>query len=394
MGKVGASGFVVAVYVGACVLPDPHAAGPTPPAASPMATLQITADAPDDWRGWEWLGMPLDAEFRPLASGAVTLFPGAGQPTCVPRSDVSKESRTLQSEEELKASMRVWKIPVGVSGGYGDFHTYGFYRAVQITHQCWINDATPMTPLPPDSPARYYAVQVFYGHSFWRAFQGDNRSLKAALDVPLGQYGTLSPAYENTLRSMTVKWGGRGVRALDGTALFVPPEQLATHYTTADVEEPIVVEYREIPSGEHPPIHVRVDFSKLHIGSTGAFLTLFSHGHCTYWSMRADCKINGQPQTSIPLLGQIDPAQGEGKVNVCAGSQSVDVAGLVTATDRDTLECVVSGEYSREGHKAPLGQATTGPIVVSNIAPSASGHLNGSEANTSYDVAWTMARAP
>src|SRR5262249_47509752 len=153
-----------------------------------------------------------------------------------------------------------------------------------------------MSPAPSD--ARYYAAQVFYGHSFWRMFHGSRQRIEAAIGLALGPYANVSAEHAAATAELVTASGGRGIRAVPGTALFIAPEQLST-YTQADTDEPILIEYREIPSRDHPPRRIRITFGPLQVQATGV-------GHCTGWTMSAVCKVNALPQTTIPLLGQVD----------------------------------------------------------------------------------------
>jgi len=297
-----------------------------------MAAVAITADAPEDLRPPDWLGVPLDENFVPLVNSVGSLFPQAGQPLLQPRGVFYSERKVVTDVKELKANAHAWKIPIGVSGGYASSKTYAFYRAVEIASVVQLNDATPMVQPPPEG-ARYYAEQIFYGYSFWVLVEGEARSLDGAIGLTVGQYGAVSAKGLLARSDLHVTMGGNGFKPNKEDALLAPPEQVSASFHHEGGPYPILVLYREIPSKDRPVRRIGVDFRGLQIGRTGAALAWL--GHDTYWSMKADCSLNGMPQPTVTLLNNTE---------VHSGLNSVAPPTLnIGATDQDVLECVVSG---------------------------------------------------
>jgi hypothetical protein len=109
---------VVALALAGCRLFDAHpttgaAVAPTPPPyQGPLAARVVPiVDAPLDLRP-ELLGVPLGDDFEPLTGGAGSLFP-YGRVTYQALGNVYSERRVLRDRNELKASLHVWRIPIG-----------------------------------------------------------------------------------------------------------------------------------------------------------------------------------------------------------------------------------------------------------------------------------------
>jgi hypothetical protein len=378
--------------IAGCLSPS----APTPPllgspplyAAAPyqgaVAARAIRADVPDDFGGPDWLGQPLDANFQRLIGGTgSSLFPQAGQPAWRALNAFASERNIISTSEELNANARAW----GLSGqlGYGQAQRYAYYRAVQITGVIQLNDATPMVQAPPQ--AVYYPSQIFYGHSYWVLVHGDSSTFDAG-------FGTVFPFFSGSVAVAQTQYhvqtssGGRGLIPTTPSALFALPETVASAYNpAASPPVPVVVEYRQIPCSAvnngrlcQPPRRFQVDFSNLQVGQTGSLFFGYSN-----WALQATCLVNGIPQGSRTLLA--------GQVRV--GPNAIGPGLLVSASDNDTIECAVSGNYSRENHTGTLGQGTTTTLLAGTVNPVRSGVITGTrEANTSYSLAWTMTRLP
>lgn len=198
--------------------------------------------------GEHFLGIPLDAHFRPYQGPmGATLF-APGQPIRTPQHKVEHDIYRGASQLELEANFSGW----GVSAQAGNTEStrYASYRAMQIDEAVEVNDRTPMRPPPSD--AVYYLWRVYLGHTFEMVFSAHESVFTARVAAALlGASGSLSAFASKN--SLIWKMTGRGLVPRTGDAIFARDETgIMQSYTTEGAAVPIFVEYRTIP-GRRPP---------------------------------------------------------------------------------------------------------------------------------------------
>jgi hypothetical protein len=110
-----------------------------------------------------------------------------------------------------------------------------------------LDESTPM--IRPPAPARYYASQVFIGHSYTVVVRGTRRAMSAHVNASYGLYGLSLGALQQA-KDLTVTFAGHGLESTAIDTFLVPTEQTAGSFrpTLGHQADAIIVEYRQIPS--------------------------------------------------------------------------------------------------------------------------------------------------
>jgi hypothetical protein len=245
MGKWWLRVFVMAVVCGSgCNLPDPHAQQASV-YSGPVAAAVIRAEVPEGFGGPGSLGMPLDENFEPLIGGdGGSLFPQAGQPTFQWVNQFSSQRQLVGSSQELKANAHAWFVNASVTTSKQQ--TFAYYRAFQIVGVWQLNETSPM--IRPPAPARYYADQVFYGHSYSLVIRGESQQVSEAIGASWGPFGGSLGEWQKHYHVIATA-AGHGLIPNGPDSIFAPPERTSAYYRAAPDHQAdaIIVHYREIP---------------------------------------------------------------------------------------------------------------------------------------------------
>jgi hypothetical protein len=197
--------------------------------------------------------MPLDENFEPLIGGdGSSLFPQAGQPAYRWLSQFSSERQMVGSSQELKANAHAWFV--NASAGITKQQSFAYYRAFQIIGVWQLNDTTPMVRPPPQ--ARYYADQVFYGHSYSLVIRGESQQVSEAIGASWGPFGGSVSGWQKQYHVVATA-AGHGLKPNNPESIFAAPEQTSAYYKAVPDHQAdaIIVHYREIPPVDQAPAH-------------------------------------------------------------------------------------------------------------------------------------------
>jgi hypothetical protein len=195
--------------------------------------------------------VPLGANFEPLIGGGRSLFPQSAPPRCEPLGTVSSYRDVVRTNDELSANAHAWFVDASAS--LSKSNSFDYYRAFQIVSDCQLDESTPMSP--PPTAARYYASQVFFGHSYTLVIRGEQSRVNSAIGAGFGSFGGSVTAMEQRYQ-VIARSAGHGLTPVTDKALFAPPELIASNYRVDPGHQPdaIIVHYRVIPQ---PPSSVQ-----------------------------------------------------------------------------------------------------------------------------------------
>lgn len=239
-----------------------------------------------------YLGVPLDAHFRPLQGAAAgPLFRGP-QVSRFPVNQVSHDTVVLTDSFSLDANIAAWRL-FEVGGGVANERRFASYRAFQIEYVSVVNDRTEMNAPPPG--AFFYPWKIYYGHAYEAVFSGTSNGFHAGVAAEFRAIGGDIQTFARA-RSLDVRIFGLGLTPATGQAIFArTPDEVRSSYSTSGPAVPIFIEYRLIPGLSSPPrggiswarpVTVEVVYDQLDVIEDGTWWS-------TPWYVQAFCACNG-----------------------------------------------------------------------------------------------------
>ncbi len=334
--------------------------------------------------GDSYLGVPLDAHFRPLQGPtARTLFP-ATQITRYPANQVSHETVIVSDSFALDANLSAWHL-FDVGGGVANDRRFASYRAFQIEFVSALDDRVPMGP--PPYGASFYPWKIYYGHAYEAVFSGTSHGFHAGIAAEFQAIGGDLQSFART-RSLEVRVVGVGLTPNNGQAIFArTPNDIRASYSAAGPAVPIFAEYRLIPGTPVPPrsriawatpLRVEVVYDTIDVLADGTW-------GATPWTVDGFCAANG---TEIPLTDRHVLPPG---TRVEDGqSYPVGWHAFLTAVDGDLIDCGLDGRFQDTIKGGAIAHGRMPQPITLRGPGVASGTFEARNADTHYRIHYRL----
>lgn len=359
--------------------------GPPPTRVAPEEPPSVTAGhavvaSPPPGVSAEQLGLPFDAQFRPLPGAeARSLFLGASGPRKRSDNRVEHQYLVVETEELLAANAKGWGL---TPSDLTSERRYASYRALKITETEGLDDPGTLRNVPDD--AVYFLARIYYGHSYEALFSGDAHTFHAGIRAELA--GLQGPLVDFATRhGLTMKATGRGLRPSTPKAAFArTPEQIDASFTDSGPSVPVLVEFRQIRTRTGlsgviawpEPVYVELRLVHLAIEQEGT-----SRG--ARWRTSLTCQTNDGP---LPVP---DPLVWTGDA-VTGGSYVIDKAWVFQLFPGDRFDCGIGGIAGTR----PLPVAWMGqPIQVDSVM-SVADAMRSPDPSMAYAVHFTASAVP